>query len=92
MVVVSLFKGLDCICIYAMPKRFGRGKERLAGFAGYFYTIDIIVYVLCIFLKEESFVQYLLLKGKYGKASRLYPRGLSIQLWLHSALTPVHFY
>ena len=53
MVIVYLFKGVDCTCVYAMPKRFGRGKERLAGFAVYFYTIDLIVYLLCIFMKEK---------------------------------------
>lgn len=62
--IASLFKEVDCICLYAVSKRFGRGKERLAGFAIYFYTIDLLVYVLCIFIKEERFVQYLLVKRK----------------------------
>lgn len=36
------------VCVCAMPKRFGRGKERLAGFALYFYAM-----CLC-FLEEKE--------------------------------------
>lgn len=77
LVIVSLFKGVDCICVYAVPKRFGRGKERLSGFAVYFYTIDLIGYVHCIFMKEERYVQYLLVKRKIWQSIQLSPRRIT---------------
>lgn len=92
MVIVSLFKGVDCICVYAMPKSFDRGKQRLAGFAVYFYTIDRIVYVLCIFMKEKRFVQYLLVKKKIQQSIQLSPKRITHTVMVSFSIYPVHFH
>lgn len=86
--IVSLFKGVDCSCVYAMPKRFGRGEERLAGFAVYFYTTDLIVYALCIFMKEKRFV---LVKRKRWQSVELLPKRITHSIMVAFSTHPSSF-
>lgn len=59
---IFLFKRVDCLCICNAQE--GWQKQRQVGWfcCLLFYTIDLVVYVLCIFMKEKTFVQHLLLK------------------------------
>jgi len=90
MATVSLFKGVDCIWVYAMHNRFGRGKEKLVGFAVYFYTIDLIVYVFCIFMKAKKFMQYLLVKRKIWQSIQLSPKRITHSVVVVFSTHPVH--